>query len=165
MVEMSKKRIFNLFFLEVKICSGFCSKIDEDDDVECKELCRSLISDAGRIDEICPFEKNCPRGCPCSYYECDHIDTRKLNFAWYFNATDDLFQFKNDTKTITVRDPFADPFKTSDDPYEEEIQHLSRLVSLNITSRQNKRIYERFIYEERTFREPHIGSLLHPPVN
>ena len=154
------------YCLEMKICSGLCSKIDENDYAKCNELCRSLMSDTGRIDEICPFEKNCPAGCPCPFYECENIDNRKLNFAWYYNATDPLFQLKNDTvTTISALEKLKNAMKTPFDPFEEDIQHLSRLVSFNITSLRSEQVFERLIYHESRFVEPDFRFLAFSPVN
>ena len=35
---------------------------------ECREICR-IASDLSAFDD-CPFEKNCPSGCPCPKYDC-----------------------------------------------------------------------------------------------
>ena len=61
------------------------------------------MSDAGQSSEICPFEKNCPNGCPCPFYKCESIDTREMTFGFYYNSSDPLFELEDQT---VKKDPY-----------------------------------------------------------
>jgi hypothetical protein len=43
-------------------------KYDQEKNKECKSIC--LLASNLKIEEDCPFHKNCPNGCPCSSFKC-----------------------------------------------------------------------------------------------
>ena len=51
-----------------KLCEVLCRNDSLEDNNECREICR-IASDLSDSND-CPFEKECPEGCPCPKYEC-----------------------------------------------------------------------------------------------
>jgi len=53
-----------------KLCRVLCKtdSFDVQMENECREIC-AIASDLSAFDD-CPFEKNCPSGCPCPKYDC-----------------------------------------------------------------------------------------------
>ena len=39
----------------------------------CERMCFELTRTNDFAGEVCPFEKYCPRGCPCDFYNCAKI--------------------------------------------------------------------------------------------
>jgi hypothetical protein len=46
--------------------SGY--KYDQQKNKECRSIC--MLASNLKIEEDCPFHKNCPNGCPCSSFKC-----------------------------------------------------------------------------------------------
>lgn len=119
------------------------------------------MSDGGETDGICPFEKTCPHGCPCPFYECESVDAREITFGWYYNETDPLFKLKRNTPI--TRDPEYDrPCEYY--PIEPNYHHLSRLVSFDMKSMSSVKVYERFILVSFYF-YPDVSFLINKPKN
>ena len=65
------------------------NKYDQQKNKECKSICM-LASDL-KIEEDCPFHKNCPNGCPCSSFKCKNdivdFDLVGVQFGNYVDDT------------------------------------------------------------------------------
>ncbi|CAG5110971.1 Oidioi.mRNA.OKI2018_I69.chr2.g5317.t1.cds [Oikopleura dioica] len=94
--DVNLKRCKRYNYYDLKICEQLCSKINEEDVGLCRQICESHLSDNGEMDEICPFEKLCAAGCPCSYFQCEHVDVKKIPLVWYYSENDALFELTTD---------------------------------------------------------------------
>ena len=117
------------------------------------------MSDAGESDGVCPFEKTCPLGCPCPFFECESVDTREITFGWYYNETDALFELERNTPTIGG--------STKEDheyvPVEPNYHHLSRLASFEMKNMKRSKVYEQFILYIFGVHSPLVSSLINEP--
>ena len=43
----------------------------------CEDICFELTKSAKSAGEICPFQKYCPNGCPCQFYQCEKISGKE----------------------------------------------------------------------------------------
>ena len=95
------------------------------------------------MNEICPFEKLCPKGCPCVFYQCEHVDVNNVPLAWYYKEGDPLFktvaEIKEDTASIEVYEGF---------PARKMRNLFSRLASVDPKTLELKNIYERIIFQK-----------------
>ncbi|CAG5110078.1 Oidioi.mRNA.OKI2018_I69.chr2.g4521.t1.cds [Oikopleura dioica] len=143
-----------------KICADLCPKIHEEDVLKCQTLCRALLSDGGEIDGVCPFEKTCPHGCPCPFFECESVETREMTFGWYYNETDPLFELKKNAPLTKEPEREADQFT----PVVPKYRHLSRLVSFDMKSKQKLKVYRRVILVAMGYHAV-VTDLIHLPKN
>ena len=67
-------------FYDQKICRHLCSTTlvltttRTNPISPCETICFELTRSFDSAGEICPFQKYCPAGCPCPYYECEKIE-------------------------------------------------------------------------------------------
>ncbi|CAG5079487.1 Oidioi.mRNA.OKI2018_I69.PAR.g9264.t1.cds [Oikopleura dioica] len=143
-VNLKKCKRYN--FYDLKICEQLCSKIHKEDVALCRQICRSHLSEKGEINEICPFEKLCPAGCPCIYYQCEHVDTNQVPLAWYYQGNDPLFDAikttNDETASTTMDQVMFDP----SEPAPRLRQVFSRLASVDPKTLKLKQIYERVLF-------------------
>ena len=79
-------------FLDAKTCKYLCrqfSAILNQEENHCEDLCFTLSRSEKTAGEICPYEKYCPEGCPCPYYDCEKsvADRQKLSPAWDLSSS------------------------------------------------------------------------------
>ena len=141
--------IFIKLVLDRKVCEKLCVKINEEDDVVCEHICETQLSDHGQTQNICPFQEQCPSGCPCPLYECEHVDTNKVPLAWFYEEGNNLFKTYhgmsvNELIWLALQNGKAGNFIINDavpDPRLNEI--FSRVVSINSTNLAIDTIYDR----------------------
>ncbi|CBY14124.1 unnamed protein product [Oikopleura dioica] len=68
--EINLKNCQKLRFYDRAICRNLCSLTDDCSRTACEKLCETLLSQFGFLEDICPFEKLCPVGCPCKFFPC-----------------------------------------------------------------------------------------------
>ncbi|CAG5102099.1 Oidioi.mRNA.OKI2018_I69.chr1.g141.t1.cds [Oikopleura dioica] len=103
--------------IEVKMCETLCdSEIAKVYD--CYGICMALGASVKK--EYCPFEKNCPHGCPCPYYQCETglAITEPIFVEESEYYYDDQLGYWNSRKFYTFLLAFLDSNKTlSTKPY------------------------------------------------
>ena len=128
--------------LDREICKGLCPKIHEEDYFLCRKICESHLSDEGELDDICPFQKQCPSGCPCPFYHCENVDTRKSPLAWFYEEGNFLFETEgNASPSESSSMNFL--AASSDFPAPKARNTFSRIASVNSTSLEAQNVYDR----------------------
>ena len=81
--EVNRLRCQKKQFYDQKICRHLCSKTlvlelaRANPFSPCESMCFELTRSSDSAGEVCPFQKYCPRGCPCPYYQCEKLNDRQ----------------------------------------------------------------------------------------
>ncbi|CAG5079896.1 Oidioi.mRNA.OKI2018_I69.PAR.g9411.t1.cds [Oikopleura dioica] len=155
--EVNLKRCERLNFYDRKVCEKLCVKINEEDDVVCKHICETQLSDHGQTQNICPFQEQCPSGCPCPLYECEHIDTEKVPLAWFYEEGNNLFRTYhgmsvNEFVMLALQNGKPGTFVLNDAVPNPKLNEVfSRLVLINSTNLEIDTIYDRIVFVNEQF--------------
>ena len=77
--EINLRRCKKQQFYDSQVCRHLCSMSlvreawKKPAFSPCENICFELTRTQNAAGQICPFEKYCPNGCPCKYYECEKI--------------------------------------------------------------------------------------------
>ena len=79
--EVNLRRCQKKRFYDQKVCRHLCSntlvlKSTRTHPITpCESICFGLTRTSDAAGEVCPFQKYCPKGCPCPYYQCGKLDS------------------------------------------------------------------------------------------
>ena len=107
--KMNMRRCEKKKFYDAKICEYLCSQYSVKRSSErenlCKDVCFTITRSQKTAGEVCPFQKYCINGCPCTHYQCEKEDklSKKYQLVWNVTARESV-QVADDT-LIYRRDP------------------------------------------------------------